>query len=135
MTTACPCFGRNENCRLCSGSGLLTAEVEAKVALSQKSKVYSGQSTAQKSLDAAAKEATLRAELAAKPAGKPTLEHANLASAETPAEKLARELRRGQNQAERAALEGKHMSEQAAKFEARYIREKAERQIRSLKRH
>lgn len=29
MTTACPCFGRNENCRLCGGSGIITAEVEA----------------------------------------------------------------------------------------------------------
>lgn len=37
MATACPCFGRNENCRLCGGSGLVTSEVEAKVARSQHS--------------------------------------------------------------------------------------------------
>jgi hypothetical protein len=38
MTTACPCFGRNENCRLSNGTGLITAEVEAKVARSRVSK-------------------------------------------------------------------------------------------------
>jgi hypothetical protein len=33
MTTACPCFGRNENCRMCFGSGLVTTEVESKASL------------------------------------------------------------------------------------------------------
>jgi hypothetical protein len=43
MPTACPCFGRNENCRLCNGSGLVTHEVESKVANSQEFKVFSRQ--------------------------------------------------------------------------------------------
>ena len=68
MTTACACFGRNENCRLCNGSGLVTSEVEAKVALSQlavKTSHYSGQSDAQKAIDAA----TIEAELAVRRRG------------------------------------------------------------------
>ncbi len=55
MTTACPCFGRNENCRLCHGSGLITSEVESKVLRSQQVvKTYVGQTDAQKAKDAAA---------------------------------------------------------------------------------
>lgn len=61
MTTACPCFGRNANCRLCCGSGLITSEVETKVAISQKTRVYSGQTEAQKARDAAQKLANDRA--------------------------------------------------------------------------
>ena len=29
MTTACPCFGRNENCPMCDGSGIITSEFES----------------------------------------------------------------------------------------------------------
>jgi hypothetical protein len=62
MATACPCFGRNENCRLCGGSGIVSADVEAKVAKSNSAGgYYSGQSDAQKAVDAAAKEAARRA--------------------------------------------------------------------------
>lgn len=62
MATACPCFGRNENCRLCGGSGIVSASVEAKVAKSNSTgSYYSGQSDAQKAVDAAAKEAAGRA--------------------------------------------------------------------------
>lgn len=62
MATACPCFGRNENCRLCGGSGIVSASVEAKVAKSNSTgSYYSGQSDAQKAVDAAAKEAARRA--------------------------------------------------------------------------
>lgn len=60
MTNACPCFGRNANCRLCNGTGLVTFEVEVKVARSQlpvKTSHYSGPSDAQKAIDAATKEA------------------------------------------------------------------------------
>ena len=55
MTTACPCFGRNENCRMCGGSGLVSSEVEVKVARAQQSTqnaYYSGQSDAQRVADA-----------------------------------------------------------------------------------
>ena len=62
MATACPCFGRNENCRLCDGSGIVSTDVEAKVAKSNSTGgYYSGQSDAQKAVDAAAKEAARRA--------------------------------------------------------------------------
>lgn len=45
MTTACPCFGRNENCRLCNGTGLVISEVESKVLRSQESKSFVGTET------------------------------------------------------------------------------------------
>jgi hypothetical protein len=62
MTIACPCFGRNEHCRLCGGSGIVIASVEAEVARSRATgSYYSGQSDAQKKVDAAAKEAARRA--------------------------------------------------------------------------
>ena len=62
MATACTCFGRNENCRLCGGSGIVSASVEAKVAKSNSTGgYYSGQSDAQKAVDAAANEAARRA--------------------------------------------------------------------------
>lgn len=64
MTTACPCFGRNENCRLCGGSGLVSSDVEAKVARSQHSVQtfhYSGQSDDQKAMGAASTLADLAA--------------------------------------------------------------------------
>ena len=32
MPSSCPCFGRNPNCRLCDGSGIITAKIETKVA-------------------------------------------------------------------------------------------------------
>lgn len=53
MTTACPCFGRNENCRLCGGSGLISSEVEEKIARPNVAPpgYYSGQSDNQKRLE------------------------------------------------------------------------------------
>lgn len=62
MATACPCFGRKENCRLCDGTGIVSADVQAQVAKSNSTGgYYSGQSDAQKVVDAAAKEAARRA--------------------------------------------------------------------------
>ena len=53
MTTACPCFGRNEKCALCSGSGILSPAIENKARLINSSGFYSaGQSEHQKKLDA-----------------------------------------------------------------------------------
>ena len=62
MATACPCFGRKQNCSLCGGTGMVSADVEAQVAKSNSTGgYYSGQSDAQKAVDAAANEAARRA--------------------------------------------------------------------------
>lgn len=74
MTTACPCFGTNENCRLCGGSGCVSPEVEAKIARKQQSvqtSHFSGQPEPEKleALSPAGKKATkIKKEQAAKTA-------------------------------------------------------------------
>lgn len=61
MTTACPCFGRNESCALCAGTGILLPAIERKANSLNSSGFYSaGQSAQQKKLDALADEARQR---------------------------------------------------------------------------
>ncbi len=52
MTTGCPCYGRNENCRFCRGSGLVSSESEVKVVRSSTPTYFSGQSETQKRIEA-----------------------------------------------------------------------------------
>jgi hypothetical protein len=52
MTTGCPCYGRNANCRFCGGSGLISSESEVKVVRSSTPTYFSGQSETQKRLEA-----------------------------------------------------------------------------------
>lgn len=118
MTTACPCFGRNENCRLCGGSGLVTSEVEVKVARSQhavQTSYYSGQSDAQRAIDAARKEAEAapRKRQVSEIEAEKRLEAAAL-DAMTPAGKLALKLRQEQG-AKVAAERHARDAEQAAR--------------------
>lgn len=62
MTTACPSFGRNENCAICAGTGIVLPEVEQRAKLINSNQFHSpGQSEKQKKLDALAKEAALKA--------------------------------------------------------------------------
>lgn len=127
MTTACACFGRNENCRLCHGSGLVTSEVEAKVARSQlavQTSYYSGQSEAQKAIDAAAKEAAQAVKRRAVSAmeAEQRLEAAAL-EAQTPAGKLAIRLKEEQAAriaAERAAKEAVQAARSIAYWNKRF---------------
>lgn len=110
MTTACPCFGRNENCRLCQGSGLVTSEVEAKVARSQlavQTPHYSGQSDAQKAIERQEEHARIRREAAALEAKTPAAIMATKLRAEEAAKELeqAREAEQAKGRREAAALE------------------------------
>jgi len=55
MTTACPCFGRNENCRFCGGSGFVSSESEVKVVRHMKPTYLSGQTETQQRVEAGSK--------------------------------------------------------------------------------
>lgn len=58
MTTACHCFGRNENCAMCSGTGIVLPEVERRAELKNSNQFHSlGQTEKQKKLDVSANEA------------------------------------------------------------------------------
>lgn len=73
MTTACECFGRNENCALCSGSGIISPKLEKRaIATNSKSYYSAGQSEQQKIIDALANEANITA-AAAKPRKRMTI--------------------------------------------------------------
>jgi hypothetical protein len=117
MTTACPCFGRNENCRLCDGSGMVSSAVEGKVVrstLSAQTSYYTGQSDAQKRVEAEEMQrresylaATRRREEAAR-------------EAQTPAGKQALKLMAERN-AKLAAEQAAHDAAQVAKSAAKSI--------------
>jgi hypothetical protein len=51
MTTACPCFGGNENCRFCGGSGFVSSEGEVEAVRYTKPTYFSGQSETQKRVE------------------------------------------------------------------------------------
>ena len=129
MTTACPCFGRNENCRLCGGSGLVSSDVEARAAranFAAQTSYYSGQSEEHKRDEAKdeARRGAIIQEIARKAAEADAAKKARQASqieaarrldaaareAQTPAWRLATKAKQEQdarNAAERAAADAK----------------------------
>lgn len=51
MPGACPCFGRNQNCRVCGGTGIVSEQQEDHFSEVKKYPKFSGQSLAQKNIE------------------------------------------------------------------------------------
>ena len=99
MTTGCPCYGRNANCRFCGGSGLVSSESEVKVVRSSTPTYFSGQSETQKRVEAENKKYS--ADLSSKEES--LRERISLATAERRRQASALEAKERQEAAERDA--------------------------------